>query len=395
MRIIEPSYYRDFKCVGDKCINHCCKGWNILIDKDSYTKYTEKKDEFGKILNSGIKVKDKEEAYGYGEVILNNKGECPFLNEEKLCNIYINYGEDYMCNTCKIYPRKIEKYNEDLYQRTLNLSCPEIIKYLINTKDKMSFIIDDVNLSTLEEKNISKVKDCELDYLNFILETRSLLIDIAQLREIPLWQRIAMINSVSENVQEIIGCYNNWEQKLEMVKEAIVSEEYINLLKAFDNVDILKRMKFLKSFLEKKVNENLYYKELVIDISYFIKNTSEIGIEGALEEEKEFKLYFEKFNYIMENYIVSLLFSEIPKVLNSNNIIAEVSIIMASYTAIMTQLYCIWDKRLELKDNDFKNVIHNFSRITVHNQKALYNLIVALEKEGFGRNELVSILYKI
>ena len=37
MKIYAPAYYRDFKCIADKCKNICCKaGWGIEIDDDKY-----------------------------------------------------------------------------------------------------------------------------------------------------------------------------------------------------------------------------------------------------------------------------------------------------------------------------------------------------------------------
>lgn len=396
MKIIEPSYYKEFTCVGSSCSNSCCKEWRIIIDKLSFEKYEKTNDEYSDYLKSSINgYSDKSEA-AYGEFVLNKKGECPCLNENNLCNIYINYGEDYLCNTCKVYPRNIEKYSNELYGRYLALSCPEVVKYLINNKEKLYFNLEDTQLNDFEIKNTKlNIENYDEDYLNFILETRSLFIDIIQFRDIPLWQRIAMINSATDQVQEIIGCYNNWEGKLKKVEEAIVSTEYLELLKSFNNVDILKRVKFLKSFLEKKVNGNSYYSGLVNDIKYYICNANDIGIDGIIKEELEFNTYFKKFEYVMENYIVSLLFNNIPKVLNSNNIEAEIGIVMASYTAVMAQLFCIWDKHLEIKPIDFENVISNFTRITGHNQKELYKLITELDKEGFGRYDLLSIIYKM
>ena len=41
-----PDYITNFKCIGKECIDSCCTGWNIEIDKDTYKNYintTEKK----------------------------------------------------------------------------------------------------------------------------------------------------------------------------------------------------------------------------------------------------------------------------------------------------------------------------------------------------------------
>ncbi len=34
-----PKYMLSFKCIGSKCIDTCCAGWDINIDEDTYKKY--------------------------------------------------------------------------------------------------------------------------------------------------------------------------------------------------------------------------------------------------------------------------------------------------------------------------------------------------------------------
>ncbi|PAV02736.1 hypothetical protein CBG25_09170 [Arsenophonus sp. ENCA] len=38
-REIIPLFYKKFKCIGDQCLSHCCRGWTINIDKKTYKKY--------------------------------------------------------------------------------------------------------------------------------------------------------------------------------------------------------------------------------------------------------------------------------------------------------------------------------------------------------------------
>ena len=37
-----PEYIQDFRCIGKDCIDSCCVGWNINIDKETYKKYMTK-----------------------------------------------------------------------------------------------------------------------------------------------------------------------------------------------------------------------------------------------------------------------------------------------------------------------------------------------------------------
>ena len=36
---VTPDYMTRFKCIGKNCIDSCCTGWNIDIDKETYKNY--------------------------------------------------------------------------------------------------------------------------------------------------------------------------------------------------------------------------------------------------------------------------------------------------------------------------------------------------------------------
>lgn len=79
-----------FECIGAKCSYTCCKDWTIDIDSISANFYRNVKGEFGEKLKNGITDKD---GNSYFQL---NEGCCPFLNEDSLCDIYINLGADHL-----------------------------------------------------------------------------------------------------------------------------------------------------------------------------------------------------------------------------------------------------------------------------------------------------------
>ena len=146
MKVLKPVYYGDFKCIANKCIDSCCIGWRVDIDKKSYKKYKKVNGEFSKKINESIvRNRSSNTDLQYGKMKLNNN-RCKMLNEDNLCNLYITLGEKYLCNTCKMYPREIKKYG-DVYERNLSMSCPEVARYIINMKEQFSFNMEEENLS--------------------------------------------------------------------------------------------------------------------------------------------------------------------------------------------------------------------------------------------------------
>ena len=39
-----PKYLKEFKCIGGKCTDSCCIGWDIDIDKTTFRQYYKVKD---------------------------------------------------------------------------------------------------------------------------------------------------------------------------------------------------------------------------------------------------------------------------------------------------------------------------------------------------------------
>lgn len=48
MKVLKPFYYDEFSCIAGECIDSCCIGWKIDIDKKVIINIKKVKDEFGK-----------------------------------------------------------------------------------------------------------------------------------------------------------------------------------------------------------------------------------------------------------------------------------------------------------------------------------------------------------
>ena len=120
--ILQPKYVGNFQCDGSKCNAKCCRNlWIIDIDRETYKKYQRIKNPSmrKKILTSmqpsitrvGFKIK------------FNENGACPLLCEDNFCYVQKNLGEDALSETCKLYPRRLNKIGN--YQfRVLSMTCP-------------------------------------------------------------------------------------------------------------------------------------------------------------------------------------------------------------------------------------------------------------------------------
>ena len=79
MKLYTPNYYKNFKCIAEKCKHNCCIGWEIDIDEDTYEYYQTIKGKFSKRFKNDIVLND-----GCAGFRLDGKGRCAFLNKNNL-----------------------------------------------------------------------------------------------------------------------------------------------------------------------------------------------------------------------------------------------------------------------------------------------------------------------
>lgn len=121
-----PSYYRDFRCIADKCPDSCCKSWEITIDNDTFDKYQSLQGEIGDRIRSFICVDDDGD-HCFSLI----DGRCPFLNEKGLCDIHIAFDENMTGSICREHPRFIEEY-DGFTEISLSVSCPEAARLIFS-----------------------------------------------------------------------------------------------------------------------------------------------------------------------------------------------------------------------------------------------------------------------
>ena len=127
MKLYAPKYYKNFKCIADKCEHSCCIGWEIDIDGKTLDKYNALKTGYADIINKSISVEDSP------HFILSDHDKCPHLDERGLCKIILNLGEDYLCDICREHPRF---YNYTTVAEVgIGLSCQEAARTVLNSPD--------------------------------------------------------------------------------------------------------------------------------------------------------------------------------------------------------------------------------------------------------------------
>ncbi|WP_447088060.1 flagellin lysine-N-methylase [Enterobacter bugandensis] len=154
-KTIKPIFVSKFQCVGSACLISCCRGWTIAIDKKTHQKYVQSTHaEIAAIAKENL-ILQRKGKNNYSRVKLNEKGECPFIDENKLCMVHRDLGEEALSHTCSTYPRSASRYQDET-RHTMTLSCPEVVRRVLFDPEAMLFQEQDELVATYKTNLIGQ-----------------------------------------------------------------------------------------------------------------------------------------------------------------------------------------------------------------------------------------------
>lgn len=363
--------YDKFKCTADKCKFTCCGGWDINVDENTFNKWKSDEGKFKYILKN-LKVKDSNDDKQY-LIDKDTYDICPFLDENRLCEIVKNHGEECISLTCQSFPR-IKNVRKDRSEFSLSCACPEVVEIISNINGEVNMINEDGNEyldASLEFKlretlvNIIKNNELLLEYKLIICF--QLLLTILENRHINERKLLTEIDEYKnkEYIKELKAMYSKMNLNTDESMEEI-NNLFIDIVDNYREVSVLE--------------------EVLEDISTFAEV---IDIEYLCEQWDDYKELFEKHNRLLENCIIS----KVLGICNSDDIeemVLSFQLIILEYLLIRYAgflKYCISENEV-LEIEGIKEYIVVFSRIIGNNSEAVIEFI----NEGFEA-EILDIGY--
>lgn len=265
MKLIMPSYCKNFKCTANNCKDNCCIGWEIDIDEETKTFYDSVNGPFKEKLTSGI-------ADGETPCFKLKNERCAFLNDKNLCEIYINLGEKHLCQICRDHPRYYEWFRDRIEGGT-GLCCEESARLILTSGTPFSFYAI--------EKDDEPLGGYDKDEHDFLFSLRERFFEILENENISLSKKLHIIyNEIADADDfaepfdiglffdalyslEEMGC--DWKTTAEKLKKQkdeiksllpIVIKEYE---KEFTNLAVYFIWRYLlKSLFDGMVKEKIY-----------------------------------------------------------------------------------------------------------------------------------------
>lgn len=255
-----PVYCKDFKCSADKCSDNCCIGWEIDIDPSSAECYKKVEGDFGKRLGENISC---------GEVcsFKMNGERCAFLNENNLCDIIINLGEEALCQICRDHPRYFEWF-ENVKEGGVGLCCEEGARLILSHAEKFEtydMLCDDEGDG-----------DYDKELCDYLLWARQEIITLLEDESLPFDERLFSVLLFARKLQ-----YNVEKSRYDKTAPEIIREKIVidmeKVIRYFSTLEVIdeKWSDYIKELCDKASATDVFMsrcKEDYRDANSYLKN---------------------------------------------------------------------------------------------------------------------------
>lgn len=401
-KLVCPTYFDKFQCIGGECEDSCCIGWDIEIDKKTFKSYYKVKDEnmkkmFQKNVHNNLEYTNPDIDYGKIKLKKNNK-RCPFLDEENLCVIYKNCGEEYLSNVCTHFPRVLNKI-DNVYEISLDVACPEAARIILNEKDKIQFKESDKKLTKYIMSGIfdTKAEEFEDTYIKYFKEIRAFSIEIMQNRKYDLSVRLYILGDFIENLED--ETEDNIDGVLEFIKEYDMDEAASYYEK--NDLNCVLQVSFMKNIVDSlKILEEIdsevfreHTKELLKGFN--IKNNDDI-VENSDKYIKAYNEYTEKFinkySYMFENHIVNFMYNNLFPFSESDFVFDGYIMLLIRYSLMKFYLVGKYLYNKKDSDDDIVKFIQVFSKAFEHDKNYRSEILDFVKESDFDNMEFAKTL---
>lgn len=403
VNFLQPEYYDEFKCDGQKCNAACCKGWTIKIDDKSVVKYQQIESQDKEITSNLIFSVE----YNQHIIALHKNGDCPFLNDKNLCKIQCKYGEDFLSKTCSTYPRITSKIEDvPVIERALTLSCPVAAELVLLSALPIQFkMVKESNVDILSL--VDKYNPPE-EITTYAEQIRMMAIQILQKRDLNIDQRLAVAGVFLDIISETIKAekFDDVPQILEMYESDGIIYESLQSVWQDANFDYKKFIKFmLGDIMEvlfcKDSKDSAVAKGMFGAFKAFLKidseNLDDASLENAVKKFKELEplhqKFSEHFSIIFENWLVNEFFINHYPWSFETSIPNNFGVFVATYKIVELMAFIDSMAKNALKQKSLLDIINYMARYLNHNPKFIKKISDEIGEE-MNIPQLVSSLLK-
>ncbi|MGN0160813.1 MAG: flagellin lysine-N-methylase [Lachnospiraceae bacterium] len=340
IKVRVPHYYDTFHCTGSNCPDTCCIGWMIEIDDPSYQRFMSMQGEFGERIRKNIIERPDGHFFA-----LNENGRCTFLNQDNLCEMVIQMGDESLCSLCDNYPRVGVEYGA-LREMGLSFSCPEVAKLILSSSKPIRF--GEWN----QEEDIDGVDYTRDRTFIALMDLRDVVFGILQNREISIGHRCALYLMLASRLQNVIdddtlvgedGTRNKIDQIHCIIKDFsddTYLQRMIKAIKMGDAQNSKKNLIRMMEFVGGLEIINRKWIHLYEKTKDFLDHTD---VEQWMEDNKQFGEYYKENDYVYEHLMVYYVYRYFMKMVFDGDIYSKAVMSLVALILIRQMNLATWN----------------------------------------------------
>lgn len=407
INVLVPQYLSKFSCIGSDCEDSCCSGWRVDIDKATYKKYSKIRDkELTSIINDKVKrTRSDATSENYAGIEMDSNHSCPFLSEQKLCQIQLKLGEEYLSNTCATYPRTLH-FVDDVLEKSASMSCPEIARLALLNPNKMEFDLLEESILVRNQTmiQISTKADAADQLIKYFWDLRSFTIDVLQNRSFHLWERLIALGMFYQKLDEYVNNNSISEiPQLISIYNSIFSEEsFKSTLNDLPTKNTF-QLKLIQEIAEQRFQQSITSERYLECFSETLQgiqfsddsDIEEISVYYQLAHEKYYLPFMKEHEYILEHYLVNYVYNNLIPISRGNKIFDEYMILIVHYS--MIKLHLIGMAGFHKDHFSLEHVIkliQSYSKTIEHSPQYMQQLIELLNSSCVNSMAHMAVLIK-
>jgi len=309
---LQPHYAEDFHCIASECEESCCHGWGVYIDKATYKKYRATP-ALRRAAAEHIKLNpDARDNFRYARMKFTADNRCPFLAEDKLCNIQKQHGAEFLSKTCARYPRALVRFDGAM-QKALYLSCPEAARLVLLSPQLLPL----QDAPRYQQFRLEQAQNSVSDSSALVQQMRSFALDLLQDRTYPLWQRLFLLGFVCRRVHELTAAQQSTQIPQLLAQYATIAREG-NLRPHLDGIPARPgpQLDLVLKLIQRRYQVDQPQQGFADCVAYLLQSIADSPelprSEPAARYYEAYLRYYEPFAQaypcFMENYLLNYIF---------------------------------------------------------------------------------------
>ncbi|MGK3144290.1 flagellin lysine-N-methylase [Pantoea sp. C2G6] len=392
--VVEPLFVSAFKCIGSECRDHCCKGWDIHLDKPTVNRYLKSSLIEIKTLAAENIITTRKSFASWGTMKLNAAGNCAFMDENRLCKVHSSLGAAALSNTCATYPRAANTFKYE-QQKTLALSCPEATRQLLASPDAMLF---GETIRLQQYGNKAKELDQEKKLLNLMS------LNIVKYSGIYLDEAFYALASFLLGVEKVTGqeervgqLETHFSQALDSLVQGEIRQQ-LDQIKPDHNLQwslLLRLQSWFSGMADKRAFPTLnHYVNKLIYIQAEGAKTDDVSQSMIRLEnvwQKQVMPWFSERPWIMNNYIQYRIYDDFFPGDESRSPLLSLYLLTAEWFLLKSLIAANVEMVGKINEEDIINIIYSYHSITKHTPQSVMAFLAEINKVKV--NDDLSLIY--